>query len=78
MIDELFVEIKIEQHKDEKYNSLEEAIQKIRNQFSIFTVGEINEKRLAAAIKNAEDSWNESHREKLKIEKVKEVIDLGL
>lgn len=73
-----FVEIKIEQHKDEKYNSLEEIIQKIRNQFSILTAGEINEKRLAAAIKNAEDSWNESHREKLKIEKVKAVIDLGL
>ena len=77
MIDE-FVEIKIEQPKYEKYNAFEEAKQKIRDEFSHFAVGEINGKRLESAIKNAEDSWNESHREKLKIEKVKAVIDLGL
>jgi len=73
-----FVEVKIEQPKEKKYNSLDEAKQKIRDEFSHFAVGEINEKRLAAAIKNAENSWNETHREKLKIENVKAVIDLGL
>jgi hypothetical protein len=73
-----FVEVKIEQPKDEKYNSFEEAKQKIRDDFSHFAVGEIEEKELEAAIRNAEERWNESHREKLKIEKVEAVLDLGL